>query len=618
MPEIKSPSTRNETITVMRKYSLLLITLLAIGSGQIYAQGVSFRAKAPSSVPMGNPFQLSFTINTLADPNELRLPDINGFEIIAGPYTAQSEQNVNGHYSSSMTFTYMLMPKKEGNYSIGPASITINKQRYTSNGLSIKVLPADKTQKNNDNNVQSQSGTTVQAPSGQDVFMRANVSKTRVFEQEAFLVTYKLYSLTDVVGWEDFKAPDFKGFVIQQIDLPNDRPKQLEHFNGRNYTTYPLYQVLLFPQRSGSMDIEKASGTFILRLRTQRKVRSIFDDFFDTYQDVKKTLVAPPVRISVDPLPVKPTGFSGAVGNFKLNAEISSTSMKSNESVTIRITISGTGNLKLINTLPLKFPQDFEAYEPKVDNNYRTTASGITGTKTMEYLAIPRQPGDFVIAPVGFTYFDIASRSYKTLTTPEYRIHVDKGNGTTTVVSNYTQKEDIKVLNKDIRYIDTDNFTVSKRHEFYIRDISFWMWYLIPLLLAIAFFIIFRKQARNNANLALVRTKKANKMALKRLKLASAYLKEKKKELFYDEVLKAFWGYLSDKLNIPMSALTKEKMKSELEKRAVASETTDHLLKLIDTCEFARYAPADGSDAMDHLFDDAVTVIEELENAIRK
>jgi hypothetical protein len=609
----------------MKKYSLLLITLMIFGAGRLAAQSISFKAKAPNTVVMGTPFQLTYSINTMADPNELRLPDISGFEVIAGPYTASSQQSINGQYSSSMAFTYMLMPKKLGTFSIGAASILVNKQRLVSNGISIKVLPQDKSSKGNSGGSSTgepqQSNTPSASLSSQDVFMRANVSKTKVFEQEAFLVTYKLYSLPDVLGSEDFKLPDFKGFVMQKIDLPNDQQPRLENVNGHNYTTFVLYQVLLFPQRSGTYDIDKASGTFSFRLRNQRKVHSIFDDFFDTYQDVKRTLIAPPIRINVQPLPTagKPAGFSGTVGDFHLNAQIDKTSLKTNESLTVRVTISGTGNLKLINTLPLKFPQDFETYEPKVDMNYHTTTSGVSGTKTMEFLAIPRQPGDFVIEPVTFSYFDVASRSYKTMSTPEYKIHVDKGvgGGNSTLVDNSTQKENIKILNKDIRYIDTNNFTVSKRHEFLVGSPAFWLFYLIPLFLAIVLFFLFRKQARDSANLALVRNRKANKMALKRLKLAAIYLKDKKKELFYDEVLKACWGYLSDKLNIPMADLTKENMQSELVNHDVNENSISRLMELLHTCEFARYAPSSGSDAMDKLFADGVSIIEELEDAIK-
>jgi hypothetical protein len=609
----------------MKKLNLFVFVLMLLSAGQLAAEKVSFVAKAPASVVMGTSFQLSFSVNAMADPGDMRLPDLGGFEVLAGPYTASSQQIINGQYSSSITFTYMLQPRKTGTFSIAPASIVISRQRYSSNGLSIKVLPADKNakqqqQRGGGDDYQGGGGSV--SASAKDVFLKANVTKTKVYEQEAFLVTYKLYYLCDVLGVENFKLPDFKGFVMQKIDLsPNQQP-QLEHYNGRNYTTTTLYQVLLFPQRSGTYDIEKASGVFGIRLRSQKRVRSIFDDFFDTYQDVKKTLVSPSIHINVTPLPTagKPALFSGAVGDFHLNAQIDKTTMKSNEPVTVRITISGTGNLKLINTLPLKFPADFEAYDPKVSNNYHTTASGITGTKTMEFLAIPRQPGDFVIAPVTFSYFDVSSHSYKTVSTPEYKIHVDKGSGSGssgTLVDN-TQKENIKILNKDIRYINTDQFAVSKQPMFLIKEFSFWLLFILPLLVAVALYFLFRKQARDNANIALVRNRKANKMALKRLKQASAYVKEHKKEPFYDEVLKACWGYLSYKLNIPVADLTKEKMQSELLTHTVDEALINRYMELLNTCEFARYAPSAVSDDLEQIFAEAVKIIEELENCIKK
>jgi hypothetical protein len=606
----------------MKKHILFLVALLILGAAAGRAQKITFVAKAPSTVVLGTPFQLSYVINTAADADELRLPDLSNFEVLAGPYTASSQQIINGQYSGSMTITYTLQARKLGAFSIGPASIMISRQRHVANGLSIKVLPPDKNAKSHGKNggdSPSEGAPTASIASG-DVFMKANVTKTKVYEQEAFLVTYKLYSLPDVLGVDNFKLPEFKGFVMQKIDLPTDQRPQIERYNGHNYTTFVLYQVLLFPQRSGTYDIERASGTFGFRLRSQRKVRSIFDDFFDTYQDVKRTLVAPSIRINVAPLPTvgKPATFSGAVGNFHMSAQIDKNTLKTNEPVTVRVTISGTGNLKLINTLPLKFPADFEAYEPKVDNNYRPSASGVTGTKTMEFLAIPRQPGDFVISPVSFSYFDVSTHSYKTISTPQYKLHVDKGSGSASMVVDNTQKENIKVLNKDIRYIDTDNFSVSKQPEFLIKTSWFWLLYIIPLLLAVALYFLFRKQALDNANVALVRNRKANKMALKRLKQAAVHLKEKKKELFYDEVLKACWGYLSYKLNIPVADLTKEKMQSELSLHAVDDSLISRYVALLNTCEFARYAPVTSNDELDTVFAETVAVIEALEGSIKK
>lgn len=605
----------------MRKVGLIAIAFMTLGWSHLIAANIVFSAKAPSTVVMGTAFQLVYTINTLADPNELRTPSITGFNIVAGPFTARSEQSINGNYSSSMSFTLMLMPQKVGTYSIAPASITVSQQRYTSNGLSIRVLPPDKNApKSNSGGIKAEGGSSFQSATNQDVFIRANVSKTKVYEQEAFLVTYKLYSIPDIVGFEDVKFPDFKNFVMQQIDLSNDRQTQLENYNGRNYTTTIIYQVLLFPQRSGVINIDRAACTAIIRLRNKQKVRSIFDDFFDTYQDVKKILVAPPIRINVEPLPLqgKPASFSGAVGNFQLSSSLSKTIVKTNDAVTLQITLSGTGNLKLINNLPVVFPQGFDTYEPKVDNNYRTTQSGITGTKTIDYLAIPRQAGDFTIAPVSFSYFDVNSHSYKTLSTPEYKIHVDQGAASNnSVVNNMPQKENVKLLNQDIRYIDTSNFNVSRQQSFLIQSTIFWFIYLIAFLIALSLFLIFRKQVRDSANIALTRTKKANKMALKRLKMASAFLKANNKEHFYEEVLKAVWGYMSDKLSIPMSDLTKQMMEVTLNERNIDVALIQRLMELLNTCEFAQYAPVASNHAMDQVFDEAVAIIELLENRIK-
>jgi len=602
----------------MKKIFGLYILFFMVGTGELFAQNLTFVAKAPPSVVVNTPFQLSYTFNTMVDPNAMRVADVSAMEIIFGPSITQAQQNINGRSSSSTIVTYTLLPKKEGTYRIPAATITYNGKQFASNILTVTVLPPDKSATGGRANTQQRESSSATL-SSQEIFLRAVASKTRVYEQEAILVTYKLYTVLDISNPTDLKFPDFKGFIMQQITPPANIQGQLEHFNGRNYTTYIINQVLLFPQHSGAIDIGAASGTFPVRIRLKQNANDPFAGFYDSFQDVSKVLTAPPIRITVDPLPAnKPADFSGAVGDFKMTSDLSKASVKANESITLNIVISGTGNLNLINTLPVQFPHDFEAYPPKVNSSYQPTVSGISGTKTMEYLTIPRQPGDFVIPPVNFSYFDISSRNYRTISTPEYKVHVDKGTGGTSVVSNYTQKEDVKILNQDIRYINTDNFKVATQPVYLIKTLFYWLWLLIPFIIAVVLYFVFRKRIRDNANIALMKNKKANKMALKRLKQASCYLKEKKKEEFYDEVLKAYWGYLGDKLNIPPAELTKEKIVSELDLRGVPQTTTAHLMDMVNTCEFARYAPVAAPDAMDNLFNESVSMIEGLDGTIKK
>ena len=365
------------------------------------------------------------------------------------------------------------------------------------------------------------------------------------------------------------KFPEAKGFLSQEIQLADEKQWNLENYDGKNYNTVVLKQTLLYPQQSGNLKIESGKYDAILRVtNASRSRRSIFDDFFETYQDVKKTLTSSSINIHVNPLPKgKPQSYANAVGSFTMKSNINATSVKENEAITIKVSISGNGNLKLIKNPEVKFPADFEIYDPKVNTKYNNTTAGVTGTRTIEYLAIPRHSGKFTIPAIEFGYFDTKTNSYKIISTNPYQIKVEKGVGgsSETVVSNFVNKESLRSLGSDIRYINTNDTSLYPKENFFFGSIGFAICFIFPILLAIILFIVYRKQAKENSNIALVRTKKANKIATKRLKIAQKYLGEGEKEKFYDEVLKALWGYFSDKLNIPIANLTKDKIEDVAE-----------------------------------------------------
>ena len=360
-----------------------------------------------------------------------------------------------------------------------------------------------------------------------------------------------------------------------------------------------------------------------VRQRIQRRVQSIFDNFFDSYQDVKKEVTTSPVTINVKPLPSgRPASFNGAVGNFTMKSSINSTNVKANDAVTVSVSFTGNGNIRLLKNPEVVFPNDFETYDPKIDENIRTTAQGTSGTKTFEFMAIPRYAGDFTIPAIQFSYFDPKAGVYKSLSSEPYNLHVERGVGgegaTPSVVSNYSNQESLKYLGQDIRYIKM----ISKPHfvlnnDIFFASFTYLLVYLIITVLFVAFFIIYRKQVRENANIALVRTRKANKIAVRRLKTAEKLLKENNKEAFYEEVLRALWGYLSDKLNIPQAHLTKENVETELSKYGVGEELSSEFIEILHTCEFARYAPVQSSEAMDTLFKQTVDAIGKMENTIK-
>lgn len=611
------------------KRRILLISLLLISVWTVFAQDqVQFKANAPSTVILDRPFQLVYTVN--ATGKDIRVPELNFFDILAGPFESRSSsyQIINGKATSSVSvsYTYTLQAQKTGTFSVPPASITVDGEKYTSNGLSIKVLPADDPSAQTQRSQGAQSGAQQGAVSSQEisneqVFIRTHLSKTNAYEQEAILVTYKLYTLVDVVQCVNRKMPDFNGFMKQEIEQSQNKQFSYENYNGKNYGTVVLYQILVFPQRSGEIIIDRAEFEAVIRVQNRRQVRSIFDDFFDSYSNVQKTLSAPSAKINASALPAnRPAGFSGVVGRFTMNSDISTQSLKANEAVTLKVTINGSGNMKMINNPEFKFPEGFEVYDPKVSNNFKTSAAGVSGSKVIEYVIIPRHQGNFEIPSAEFSYFDVQSKSYKTLRTPAYSLKVAKGEGggESPIVGNYVSKEDVKQLGQDIRYINTDHVVLYKEKDPIFGTWTGWLIYLIPLLVTLILYFLFRKQAKDNANIGLIKNRKANTVAQKRLKLAKKLLNEGNKDKYYEEVIKAVWTYLSDKLSIPVAELSKERVVAELETREVRSELSAEFIQILNTCEFARFAPNSGQEEMGNLFDETVNAISALEGLLKK
>lgn len=614
----------------MRKIIFLWMALI-LTNLHTFADGkVSFTATAPDAVAIGDQFRLSYTVTT-QKVRDFRAPSIKGFDVLMGPSRSEqrSVQIINGQTTStsSITFTYILMANTEGNFTIPGATITADGNQTVSNSVHIKVLPADKANgaSSSDNGNRQSSGSASRASSGtsvsnNDLFIRAIASKTNVYEQEAFLLTYKIYTLVDLRGFDNVKLPDFKGFHSQEVELSNDRKWSLEHYNGRNYQTTVYRQFVLFPQQSGKLMIEPARFDASIAKATQ--VADPFEAFFNggsNYVEVKKTLMTPKVAVDVKALSEgKPTDFSGGVGEFSISSSINNTNVKTNDAVTLKLIISGTGNLKLISTPEVKFPEDFEVYDPKVENKFRLTNAGLSGSQVIEYLAIPRNAGTYKIPPVKFSYFDINTHSYKTLTTEEYELHVEKGAGNAAqTIANFTNKEDLKVLNEDIRYIKQNAVDLSQKGEFFYGSWRYWLFYILPGIAFIVFFIVHRKQIAANANVAKMRTKKANKVAVKRMKQAGKLLTDNKKDAFYDEVLKALWGYISDKLNIPVSRLSKDNIEEELRNYGVNETLIKDFLDTLNNCEFARFAPGDDNQAMDKVYSASLEVISKMENSIK-
>lgn len=608
----------------MRKIIFLLFTILAAWQVKA-ADKVRFVAEAADVVVSGDQVRLVFTVNS-QDIKDFRAPSIKGFDVLMGPSRSQqsSIQIINGKRTSnsSTAFTYILLAGSPGTYTIPAASVEVNGEKVFSNAISIKVLPQDQNSGNSGNNgggsaSSSRSQAAGSRISANDLFITATASKTTVHEQEAILLTYKVYTVVNLRQLYG-KMPDLKGFHTQEVELPQQKTFTLEHYKGRNYNTTVWSQYVLFPQQTGKLEIP--SITFDGVVAQQTVSEDPFDAFFNGggYVEVKKKITTPKVVINVQPLPAKPAGFSGAVGEFKLASSINATDVKTNDAVTIKLTLSGTGNMKLIGTPEVKFPQDFKIYDPKVTDDYKLTNSGLTGTKTFEYLAIPRHAGNFTIPAVEFTYFDLKSNSYKTLKTEAYNLKVAKGQGNADqVISDFTNKESVKMLGKDIRFIKLGDSSLRPKGDFFFGTVGYYLCYLIPLLLFVVFAVIYRQKALENANVAKVKTKKANKVATRRMKLAGKLLAENKKNEFYDEVLKALWGYISDKLSIPVSQLSKDNIEAELTNYGVQEALIAEFIGVLNECEYARYAPGNENEAMDKVYSASVEVISKMENSIK-
>ena len=614
---------------------LLLATSFLMLPANIYADDeLTFTVKAPSTVVQGSQFQLSYSINT-QKVKDFRMGSTADFDILMGPSRSSQFSMVDGVSTSSITYTYVLRGKKEGTYTIPAATIVAGGKTLESKPVTIKVLPPDQTTsgqgsaassstsssgRSNTNSSSSQGTATSSSGtiSDSDIFLIASANKTKVYEQEAILLTYKVYTtvnLTELSG----KMPDLKGFAMQEVELPANKEFTLEHYKGRNYKTLVWRQFVLFPQQSGTLEIPSVTyeGTILQQSRTVDP----FDIFFNggsSYTKVQKSLRTPKLTIEVSPLPAgKPASYCSGVGEFSISSDISTQEIKENEAVTIRLVISGTGNMKLLKTPEINFPADFEVYDPKIENNFKLKTNGLSGNKVIEYLAIPRHAGDYEIPSVQFSYFDTKEKTYRTLSTPAYSLKVNRGSGSTTAVSSgYVNKEDLKLLGQDIRYIDLGDAKLHKKGEYFFGTMCFWLWYVIPVVLLLAALIIWHRKAVENANVAKVKTKKANKVASKRLKNAKKLMTGGDDGAFYDEILKALWGYTSDKLNIPVSKLSKDNIASELTAHGVEEKTIEEFMTLLNDCEFARYAPAISSVKVTDIYERTMNLMDKMEVSI--
>lgn len=579
-------------------------------------------ADAPAEVAVGEQFRLTYTVNT---------QNVNGFhvgtipaelEVLMGPSTSSqsSFQMVNGHTSSSssITYTYIICANKAGTYSIPAAHISVGGKTIASNQLRIKVSGTSR-QGAQGQQGQGQGGLRPAGSriSGSDLFIKVSANKRRVHEQEPILLTYKVYTLVDLTSLKG-NMPDLKGFHTQEVQLPQQKSYKIETVNGRPYRTVTWSQYVMFPQITGKLEIP--SITFDGIVIQQNRDVDPFEAFFNGgsgYVEVKKKIKAPGLTIQVDPLPARPAGFSGGVGSFAISAQLNKTDIKANNPVTLRVIVSGRGNLKLIKKPEVKFPKDFDTYDAKVTDKTKLTSNGVEGNMVYDFLAVPRNQGKYEIPPIEFVYYDTEANAYKNVKTQAFTLNVAKGSGSASV-SDYTGDAADDQLNKDIRGIKAGDADVHDIGDFFFGSTAYWVAMCVLAAIFVSLFVVFRHRAIANANIDRMRGKKANKVATKRLKKANRLMLDSKASLFYDEVLRALWGYVGDKLSIPVEKLSRENISQRLAERSVGDETIALFIGALDECEFERYAPGDVKGNMSKTFEAAMTAIMRIEETMKK
>ena len=585
-------------------------------------------ANAPSQVSVGEQFRLSYTVNTQDNVSGFRIGNVpDAFEVLMGPSTSSqsSFQMVNGRTSSSssITYTYILVALRNGSYTLPAAHITVDGQNITSNAVKISVTGqgnpgsgqggSSRRQQQDDDVQVRAAGSKI---SGSDLFIKVSANKRRVKEQEPILLTYKVYTVVALTQLEG-KMPDLKGFHTQEVPLPQQKSFKLETVNGRPYKTVTWSQYVMFPQITGKLQIP--SITFNGIVVQENRAVDPFEAFFNggsNYVEVKKQIQAPGIDIQVDPLPERPSDFSGGVGSFSISAQLNKDDVKANDPVNLRMVVSGVGNLKLIKQPVVEFPKDFDKYDAKITDKTKLTANGVEGSMVYDMLFVPRHPGKFTIPPIKFTYFDTSSDKYKTVSSEAFELDVKKGDPTTS--NNMSMQEDLQQLNKDIRYIKTGATRQHGTDDFFFASTGYWLSLAILALIFITLFVVFRQRAIDNANIAGKRAGRANKVATKRLRKASQLMQQNRPSEFYDEVLRALWGYVGDKLNMPVEQLSHDNIAERLMNRSVPHETIEQFMGALDECEFERYAPGDPKGNMNKVFEKAMTAIERIENEMKK
>ena len=606
----------------MKKIGWYIILLLMMLGYHVHVDAQHISVSAPSHVAAGENFRVAYTINT-SDVEEFRMGGVqDGLEVIAGPYTSSqsSYQMINGHTSSSssVTITYTLYAAKNGSFTIGASHAVVGGKRLSSRPVKIQV--SGHAQRTNgapnmhgqDSYDQPRMRSAGSAISGSDLFIKVSASKKRVHEQEPILLTYKVYTQVDLTQLEG-KMPDLKGFHTQEVPLPQQKTFHSETVNGRPYKCVTWSQYVMYPQMTGRLEIPSITfkGIVVQQNRNVDPMEAFFNGG-SGYVEVKKDIKAPGITLQVDPLPQRPANFSGGVGKFNISASLDKKEVKAGEPITLRVVVGGIGNLKLLKQPVVNFPKDFDKYDAKVTDKTRLTANGVEGNMVYDFLAVPRNQGSYTIPSVELTYYDTSKNAYKTIKTQPFKVEVEKGDGTS------AESEDFASQDKDIHTIKLGKVVQHKADEMFFGSFGYWISLLIPLIAFVVLLIVFRRRAIENADIVKKRSNRAGKIATKRLRLANKLMLQGKQGEFYDEVMRALWGYMSYKLNMPAEKLNRDNIRETLGRHFVDDATIEKFTTALDECEFERYAPGDAAGNMNRTFESAMTAIMDIENAINE
>lgn len=586
---------------------IIFFTLLTCSS--IAQKFVASASK--TKVAVGEQFEVTFTFT--GSGSSFRPPSFADFNVYFGPSQSSSVQIINGNMSQSIGFSYVMAGKREGKFTIGPASIISNGNKIESNSLTIEVIKGASSAQGQGGDAGGISAKDIE----NNLFVKTNLSSKKVYLGEQITVTHKIYTRLNLKGLQDVKFPEYNGFYSQDYSKQGQVTLESENIDGIIFNVAELKKVFLFPQRTGKIELEPIEVECIVREQASRRPQSVFDQLFGmgTYEDKLYKVKSKPLTIEVLPLPEKdkPENFSGAVGEFNFKAQIDKEKLKANEAANIKITVTGKGNLKLLESPSITFPEDIETYDPKIKEDIVVTSYGASGTKTFEYLIIPRHQGEYKIENINFNYFNPEKKSYITLPPVEFTLQVEKGEESAGSAVTSAIKNDVKQLGDDIRYIKTSGVELKSKGEHFFDSGLFAAGICVPILSFIGFLVLRRKHIEANKDIAGVKSRQANKMARKRLVAAEKYLKKNEKENFYNELYVALYGYLSDRLNIPVADLSKENITANLSKRNVDEVTIANLNETLQNCEFAKYAPAAVSSNLQQVYNNTVNVITKLE-----